>query len=108
MAAFAEPFVGKIQGSLTKEDLIQALRVDLASELEAMFLYDAHARASEDPFVAAQLRDIRDEEKEHFGELVALLRYLDPVTTDAFLEGQGEVLETAEKMGISLSKLDTV
>lgn len=105
MPSFAEPFVGQSPEPLSKEALIQAIRLDLASELEAMFLYEAHAQASADEFVAAQLRDIRDEEMAHFGELVALLRYLDPDTTDLFLEGQGEVIEEAKKRGIDLSIL---
>ncbi len=105
MPSFPEPFVGQSLEPLSKEGLIQAIRLDIASELEAMFLYEAHAQASVDEFVAAQLRDIRDEEMEHFGELVALLRYLDPAATDLFLEGQKEVAENAEKLGIDLDLL---
>ena len=41
------------------------------------------------------LSDIRDEEKAHMGELVTLMRYLDPKETELFLEGEGEVEATA-------------
>jgi rubrerythrin len=105
MPSFPDPFAGANPPELSTEDLIQAIRIDIAGELEAMFLYDAHARASKDPVVAKTLAEIRDEEREHMGELVALLRYLSPEETELFLDGQGEVAEKAEALGISFTPL---
>jgi len=105
MPNFPDPFVGAEPKPLTKEDLIQAIRIDIAGELEAMFLYDAHARATDDPVVAKTLSEIRDEEREHMGELIALLRHLDPKETELFLEGQGEVIEKAEALGVDFKPL---
>jgi len=98
MADFANPFQGNCDRKLTKEELIQAIRIDIASELEAMYLYDAHAMATDDPLVKKVLEDIRDEEKEHAGELLALMRYLDPKIAELLFEGHGEVREMMEKL----------
>jgi len=100
MADFANPFQGNCDRKLSKEELIQALRIDIASELEAMFLYEAHAMATDDPLVKKVLIDIRDEEKEHAGELLALMRYLDPKIAELLYEGHGEVREMMEKLNM--------
>lgn len=42
MPNFANPFQGNVNRKLTKEELIQAVRLDIAGELEAIYLYDAH------------------------------------------------------------------
>jgi len=101
MASFANPFVGNIPRKITKEELIQALRVDLAGELEAIFLYDAHVQATDDPVAKKVLADIRDEEKAHVGELMTLLRHLDPEEADHFAEGEQEVREMLEQLNIT-------
>jgi len=108
MADFANPFSGNVDRKLTKEELIQAIRIDIASELEAMYLYDAHAMATDDPLVRAVLTDIRDEEKEHAGELLALMRYLDPKASDLLFEGHGEVREKMEDLGMDKTEIDRV
>lgn len=101
MPSFANPFSGNIDRKITKQELFQALRVDLASELEAIYLYDAHSNATDDALAKKVLADIRDEEVEHMGELLTLMRYLDPGMTDLLLEGEGEVKEMMQGLGIS-------
>ena len=100
MPSFPNPFSGNLDKKLTKEDLIQAIRFDIAGELEAIFLYDAHALATADPVAKAVLADIRDEEKAHVGELMALLRHLDPQEAEHFAQGEEEVKEMLEELGI--------
>lgn len=100
MATFANPFVGNIPRKITKEELIQAIRVDIAGELEAIFLYDAHVQATDDPVAKKVLADIRDEEKAHVGELMTLLRHLDPDEAEHFAEGEQEVKEMLEELNI--------
>ena len=78
MPSFANPFNCNIDRKITNVELMQALRLDIAGELEAIFLYDAHYHATDDPAAKAILADIRDEEKVHVGELITLMRYLDP------------------------------
>ena len=100
MPNFANPYQGNSDKKMTKGELAQALRIDVASELEAIFLYEAHAMATDDKLVQKVLRDIANEEREHIGELLALVRYLDPKVADALVEGQGEVKEMMEELGI--------
>ena len=107
MASFADPFQGNCDRKMTKEELIQAIRIDISSELEAMFLYDAHAMAADDPLVKKVLADIRDEEKQHAGELLALLRYLDPKTAEFICGGHGEVREMMEELGMDKAVIDS-
>lgn len=98
MAEFANPFAGNIPRKMSKEELIQAVRIDIAAELEATFLYDAHVQATDDPVAKAVLSDIRDEEKAHVGELMTLLRHLDPEEAAHFAKGEAEVFELMEEL----------
>ena len=93
MPNFANPFQGNVNRKLTKEELIQAVRLDIAGELEAIYLYDAHVQATDDEVAKMVISDIRDEEKAHVGELMTLLRYLDPAEAEHFISGEGEVKE---------------
>ncbi|MCC8189260.1 MAG: demethoxyubiquinone hydroxylase family protein [Planctomycetes bacterium] len=101
MPMMPDPFTFALgERKLDKYGLIQAIRTDIVGELEAIFLYDAHANASDDPVVKTVLADIRDEEREHIGELYALLKYLDPKEAEHIAEGEGEVKEMMQKLGI--------
>lgn len=83
---------------MTKEELIQAIRLDIASELEAIYVYDAHVEATDDVRAKKIISAIRDEEKVHVGELMTLLKVLDPKEIKMFASGEAE----ANKMlGIS-------
>jgi len=99
--AFPNPFPGNISRKMSNVELMQALRHDIAGELEAIFLYDAHYHATDDPVAKEVLGDIRDEEKVHVGELITLMRYLDPKEAAFFLEGEEEVHEMLEKLGMN-------
>ena len=68
MPAFGDPFAGNVTRKISKEELIQAIRLDIAGELEAIYIYDAHVLATDDPWPKV-LADT-DEEKAHVGELV--------------------------------------
>lgn len=103
MPGFASPFSGNIEKKLSKTELYQALRIDIASELEAIYLYDAHAHATDDPVAKKVLADIRDEEKEHVGELLTLMNYLDPEHAKLLAEGESEVKEMMKDLGITSS-----
>lgn len=99
MPSFANPFQGNVNRKLTKEELIQAVRLDIAGELEAIYVYDAHVLATDDPVAQKIIAEIRDEEKAHVGELMTLLRILDPAEADHFAAGQAEVQELLESLG---------
>ena len=100
MPSFANPFNANVERKISKEELIQAVRLDIAGELEAIYLYDAHCMATDDPVAKAVLADIRDEEKAHVGELMALLRHLDPKEAEHFASGEMEVKEMMDDLGI--------
>jgi Uncharacterized conserved protein len=101
MPNFANPFQGNVDRKMSKEELIQAIRLDIAGELEAIYVYDAHVQATDDPLAQKVISDIRDEEKAHVGELMTLLRTLDPEEAVHFATGEGEVKEMLEELGIA-------
>ena len=99
MPEFANPFSGNVPRKMNKEELIRALRLDIAAEQEAIHMYTAQADATDDPLAKAVLNEIANEEKEHTGELLELLRRLAP-EEDEFLEtGRKEVEENAAEIG---------
>lgn len=106
MSDFPNPFPGNVERKMSNAELMQALRHDISGELEAIFLYDAHYHATDDPVAKMVLADIRDEEKVHVGELITLMRHLDPKEAEFFLEGENEVHEMLEKLGINKKNND--
>ena len=78
MVQIGDPFVGSVPRQMSKEELLQALRVDLAGELEAIIVYEAHALATNDERVKKVLYHIAEEEKHHVGELQQLIYMLSP------------------------------
>ena len=104
MPTLGNPFNAVVPRKLTKEELKQAIRLDIAGELDAIYGYEAHAMATDDEFARAVLLDISREEKVHIGELMTLLRHLDADEADAFIEGEEEVKELMEELGIAGSK----
>ncbi|QDR83155.1 demethoxyubiquinone hydroxylase family protein [Sporomusa termitida] len=101
MPNFANPFQGNVNRKLTRDELLQAIRLNIAGELEAIYIYDAHVQATDDPVAKKVIGDIRDEEKAHVGELMALLKYLDPEEANHFAAGEGEVQEMLEELGLT-------
>jgi rubrerythrin len=93
LAELGNPFIGNIPRKISKEELIQALRADLAGELEAIIGYDAHVMSTDDERVKTVLGSIRDEEKEHVGELLSLIKMLDSNEAEYFDKGAREVTE---------------
>ena len=101
MPSFANPFQGNVPRKMTKEELIQSIRLDIAGELEAIFLYDAHVQATDIELAKRVIGDIRDEEKAHVGELMTLLHALDPQEAAHFASGKVEVQEMMEELGLT-------
>ena len=98
MPAFANPFSGNVDKKITKDELIQAIRIDIAGELEAIYLYDAHVQATDDELAKRVLADIRDEEKAHVGELLTLLKHLDSNLAEKLTSGESEVTEIINQL----------
>jgi rubrerythrin len=85
-----EAFPSLVQRKMSLEELIRAIRQDIAAELDAINLYQAHIDASDDERARKVLAHVRDEEKTHVGELLALLKVLDPDAQKLLDEGMEE------------------
>ncbi|MDD4562619.1 MAG: demethoxyubiquinone hydroxylase family protein [Syntrophomonadaceae bacterium] len=87
MALLGDPFVANLPRQLSNEELIQALRVDIAGELEAIIGYEAHVMATTDERVKKVLTHIANEERRHVGQLQQLLFVLNPGEQQYFDQG---------------------
>lgn len=99
MPEFVNPFSGKIpERRLTPQELIRAIRLNLAAEHEAVHTYLAHADATDNPIVKSVLIDIANEERVHAGEFGRLLSILTG-DEDGFLKkGATEVDDMVAKI----------
>ena len=97
MPEFANPFSGNVPRMMTKGELIRAIRLDIAAEHEAIHMYTAQSEASDDPLAKAVLLDIANEERQHTGELMEVLRRLAPEERKFLENGRREVEEAAER-----------
>jgi len=96
MPEFLNPFSGKVpERKLTLEELIRAIRLDLAAEHEAVHLYMAHAEATDHPLAKKVLIDIADEERVHAGEFARLISILTGDEDNFLAKGAQEVDEMA-------------
>lgn len=95
MPDFPNPFSGAVPRKLTKSELVRAIRLNIAAEHEAVHLYMAHADATDDEFAKKVLTDVANEEREHIGEFMELLRRLAPDETEYLETGRREVEEMA-------------
>lgn len=91
MPAFLEPFPGWGAQKMSNTELVRALRLDIAGELEAIATYDAHAEACSDAFVKEILTDIANEERVHVGELLRLVQKLASDEEKYLVQGMEEV-----------------
>lgn len=106
MPEFSNPFGSVVPDrKLTREELIRAIRLNLAAEHEAIYLYMAHAEATDHPLAKEVLIDVANEEREHAGEFMRLLEILtDGEEAEWLAEGRAEVDEAAAAMGYSESE----
>jgi rubrerythrin len=99
MPEFGNPFAGlALDRNLTHEELIRAIRFMIAAEYEAIQLYQQTAESTDNALAKEVLIDIANEEKEHAGEFLRLLRELDPEEEKFYKEGYEEVEEMIAKV----------
>lgn len=91
---------GKKPQNLTNEELTRLVRLDLARVLKTVNRYSKHLEAAQDKAAAKVLEHLRDEEKHHVGELLALLQYLDPEEGQNYAEGAAEATKLLMQLGI--------
>jgi uncharacterized protein len=92
MALLGNPFVGNISRQMSNDELVQAIRADIAGELEAIIGYEAHILATSDERAKKVLHHIADEEKNHVGELQQLLYILSPKDLDHIEKGKQAIV----------------
>jgi rubrerythrin len=88
----------KSDRQLTHEELVRAIRFMVAAEYEAIQLYQQLAESTDNRLAQEVLYDIANEEKEHAGEFLRLLRELDPEEEKFYREGYEEVEEMISKL----------
>jgi rubrerythrin len=100
MPDFPNPFSGNVPDrKMSFGELIRAIRLDIAGELEAIHLYEAHAEATDNALVKEVLLDIANEERVHVGELQRLLVLLLDDEAALLAEGAAEVDKEAAELG---------
>lgn len=77
----------------SKEELMEALRLAIIAELDAISLYEQMAGLTEDERIKKVFLDVAREEKAHVGEFMALLLELDPEQVRELKDGFEEVEE---------------
>ena len=100
MPEFVNPFSGKVPDrKLTHEELVRAIRLNIAAEHEAIHLYMAHAEATDHLLAKKVLIDVANEEREHVGEFMRLLQILTGDEETWLAVGREEVDEMAAELG---------
>ena len=97
MAILGNPFVANVAKQMTIEETIQALRVDIAGEIEAIIGYEAHAMSTDDQRVKKVLSHIADEERQHVGELQQLLYILCPKEAEHTEKGKQAIIQQQQQ-----------
>lgn len=94
MPNFSNPFVGNnCTKMLSKEELIRAIRFNIASEFEAIQLYEQLAESIDNENAKKILLEVADDEREHVGNFCYLLKMLSPVDEKFYIEGIKEAKE---------------
>ncbi|MBI2865610.1 MAG: demethoxyubiquinone hydroxylase family protein [Chloroflexi bacterium] len=91
MGELADPFkIGLVPRKLTDEELARAVRMDVAAEIEAVNLYEAHIAATDNEMAKRVIGHILQEEREHLIEFLELAKQLDPRQVEAEIEAKAQ------------------
>jgi rubrerythrin len=102
MPEFTNPFIGVVPRKLTNSELARAIRLNIAAEHEAVHIYEAHADATDNEIAKRVLHDVANEEREHIGEFMRLLKILQPDEQSFYDTGTREVEELINSSGSSV------
>lgn len=92
MPEFTNPFSGMVpERKMTLDELVRAMRLNLAAEHEAVHIYLAHAEATDNALAKAVLTDIANEERVHAGEFSRLIAILTGDEDEYLEKGTREV-----------------
>jgi rubrerythrin len=99
MPEFAQPFAGNnLDRTLSHGEIMRAIRFSIAAEYEAIQLYMQIADSTDNDLVKKVMVDVANEEKEHAGEFLRLLRELAPEEEEFYKHGYEEVEEMIEEV----------
>lgn len=90
MPELSNPFIGNVPRKMDVGELARSIRLSIMHELNAVSLYSAQIDSTDDEYAKAVIKHVMDDEKEHIGDFMALLEYLDPDQTMFFEEGREE------------------
>ncbi len=94
MPEFCSPFsVKKSERKLTNEELIRSIRFSIASEYEAIQIYETLAESIDNEEAKKLLGEIAEDEKVHAGNFLYLLKLLDSREEEAYKRGEDEAKE---------------
>ncbi len=97
MSEFSHPFNGnKCQRILDRNELIRAVRYSIASEFEAIQLYEQLRDSIDEEHAKKLLTEIAGDEKEHVGNFLRLLKILAPDEEKFYKEGWEEAAEVMD------------
>jgi rubrerythrin len=98
MPEFPSPFQGNaLDRKIAHAELVRAIRYSIAAEFEAIQLYMQLAETTNDKPAKTVLVDIANEEQEHVGEFMTLLKELEPEEERFYEKGRKEVEELLGK-----------
>jgi len=98
MPEFSNAFSGnKFDRKLTKDELIRAIRFSIASEFEAIQLYEQLKESIDDECSKKVLEEISQDEKVHVGNFNYLLEKLSPEDKKYSDEGRIEAKEIIDE-----------
>lgn len=82
MPEFSNPFQGnRCDRKLSPSEVVRAVRFNIAAEYEANQMYTQLAESTDNELVQMVLKDIADEELEHVGELLRVLKEISRPTS---------------------------
>ena len=93
---FSNPFGTMVPRKMTAAELARAIMQDIAAELDAVAVYQAHIDATDDERAKKVLAHARDDEKEHVGEFLALLEILDRRQAEYIKKAKVDIAELLE------------
>jgi len=95
------PFSGVVPRKMTDSELVRAIMMNIAAELEAVHQYTAHMDATDNEDAKKVLFDIAMEELVHMGEFTSLLYRLNPAAAAKAQEGFGEVQDLLQSKALA-------
>jgi len=97
MPEFSTPnSVKKADKSFTDSEMIRAIRFAIASEYEAIQIYEEMTESISNKDAITIIEEIIEDEKVHVGNFLQLLRLLNPEEEEYYKEGYKETLDLLE------------